>query len=142
MKTDTIILSIHPCHINKILSGEKLYEYRKQIPVDIRYIVVYATAPIKRIVALIEVDTVMHGSPEYIWHNTSVFSGISKEFFMSYFHKRQIAYAIKFKEIHKLPTYKSLSVLEGLVHAPQCYMYIKESISALCNKFELNNTKN
>ena len=54
MKTETIILSIHPSHIEKILSGEKQYEYRKRIPADIRHIVVYATAPIKKIVALIE----------------------------------------------------------------------------------------
>ena len=43
MKTETIILSIHPSHIEKILSGEKRYEYRKRIPTDIRHIVVYAT---------------------------------------------------------------------------------------------------
>ena len=58
MRTDTIILSIHPSHIEKILSGEKRYEYRKRIPTDIRYIVVYATAPIKMIVALIKIDSI------------------------------------------------------------------------------------
>ena len=61
MRTETIILSIHPSHIEKILSGEKLYEYRKRIPTDIRHIVVYATAPIKMIVALIEIDSILKG---------------------------------------------------------------------------------
>ena len=70
MKTDTIILSIHPSHIEKILSGEKQYEYRKRIPMDIRYIVVYATAPIKMIVALIEIDSVIKGTPEAVWKKT------------------------------------------------------------------------
>ena len=37
MKSKTIILSIHPRHVEKILSGEKRYEYRKQIPTDIDY---------------------------------------------------------------------------------------------------------
>ena len=66
MKTETIILSIHPSHIEKILSGEKRYEYRKRIPTDIRYIVVYATAPIKMIVALIKIDSILKGTPESV----------------------------------------------------------------------------
>ena len=61
MRTDTIVLSIHPGHIEKILSGEKRYEYRKRIPTDIQYIVVYATAPIKMIVALIKIDSILRG---------------------------------------------------------------------------------
>ena len=64
MKTETIILSIHPRHIEKILSGEKLYEYRKRIPMNIRYIVVYATTPIKMIVAVIEVESIIKGTPD------------------------------------------------------------------------------
>ena len=67
MRTETIILSIHPNHIEKILSGEKRYEYRKRIPTDIRRIVVYATAPIKMIVALIEIDSILKGTPECVW---------------------------------------------------------------------------
>ena len=67
MRTDKIILSIHPSHIEKILSGEKRYEYRKRIPTDIRYIVVYATAPIKMIVALIKIDSILKGTPESVW---------------------------------------------------------------------------
>lgn len=56
MKTNTIILSIHPRHIEKILSGQKRYKYRKYIPTDIQHIVVYISAPIKAIVAFIDVD--------------------------------------------------------------------------------------
>ena len=51
-KNKTIILSIHPKHIEKILSGEKRYEYRKRIPLDINYLIVYATAPTKKLLHL------------------------------------------------------------------------------------------
>ena len=84
MKTETIILSIHPSHIEKILSGEKRYEYRKLIPTDIRYIVVYATAPIKMIVALIKIDSILKGTPESVWEKTKKHAGVSKDFFMLY----------------------------------------------------------
>ena len=85
MKTETIILSIHPSHIEKILSGEKRYEYRKRIPTDIRHIVVYATAPIKMIVALIEIDSILTGTPESVWKKTKKHAGVSKDFFILYF---------------------------------------------------------
>lgn len=52
MKSKTIILSIHPCYIEKIFSGEKLYEFRKIISSDIQNIVVYATSPIKKLLLL------------------------------------------------------------------------------------------
>lgn len=80
MRTETIILSIHPSHIEKILSGEKRYEYRKRIPTDIRHIVVYATAPIKMIVALIEIDSILKGTPESVWKKTKKHAGVSKDF--------------------------------------------------------------
>ena len=70
MKTKTILLSIHPCFVEKILSGEKLFEYRKNIPTDISHVVIYATVPIKNIVAFVEVDSVLKGSPQEIWEKT------------------------------------------------------------------------
>ena len=91
MKSKTIILSIHPCHIEKIFSGEKIYEFRKIIPSDIQNIVVYATSPIKKIVAVLEVDKVLTDTPESIWKQTNKHSGITKDFFMSYFSGKEKA---------------------------------------------------
>lgn len=130
MKSKTIILSIHPCHIEKIFSGEKLYEYRKIIPSDIQNIVVYATSPIKKIVAVIEVDKVLIDTPESIWKQTSKHSGVTKEFFMSYFKGKEKANAIKFKTIRKLDVPKSLSCM-GIQHAPQSFIYVEDSRATL-----------
>ena len=134
MKTETIILSIHPSHIEKILSGEKRYEYRKLIPTDIRYIVVYATAPIKMIVALIKIDSILKGTPESVWEKTKKHAGVSKDFFMLNFTDHQDSYAIKFKAGFKLETPKSLMCLDNNVSAPQSYTYLKETAEELCNK--------
>lgn len=126
MKSKTIILSIHPCHIEKIFSGEKLYEFRKNIPSDIQNIVVYATSPIKKIVAILEVDKVLTDTPEYIWKQTSKHSGVTKEFFMSYFSGKEKAYAIKIKSFLKLEEPKPLSFV-GIEFAPQSFVYIPNS---------------
>lgn len=133
MKSDTIILSIHPCHIEKIFSGCKLYEYRKYIPSDIRYIVVYATSPIKKIVALIEVEMVITDTPDLIWKQTGNYSGITKEFFLSYFKGRDKANAIKFKSVHKFDIPQSLSSI-GIQYVPQSYMYVDMSILSVSVK--------
>lgn len=134
MKTDIIILSIHPSHIEKILSGEKRYEYRKRIPSDIRYIVVYATAPIKMIVAFIEIDSVIKGTPKEVWDKTKNHSGISADYFMHYFANCQDSYAIKFKAVHELLPPKPLTDLSDHICAPQSYTYLSETIIELYYK--------
>ena len=130
MKSKTIILSIHPCYIEKIFSGEKLYEFRKIIPSDIQNIVVYATSPIKKIVAVIEVDKVLTGTPESIWKQTCEHSGVTKEFFMSYFRGKEKANAIKIKRFIKLKEPKPLSFV-GIKYAPQSFVYIPDSHNVL-----------
>ena len=135
MKSKTILLSIHPCHVEKILSGEKLYEYRKNIPTDIRYVIIYATVPVKNIVALVEVESVLKGSPQEIWKKTKSNSGISEDYFMSYFCHKDNAYAIRFKDVHKLQEPKSINILDNIDCAPQSYRYIQESLNDLNGKF-------
>lgn len=139
MKSKTIILSIHPNHIEKILSGEKRYEYRKLIPQDIDYLIVYATAPIKKIVAIIEVDMVMKDTPQNIWDVTQNESGVSYEFLMNYFNNLSIVYAIKFRNIYKLPTPIDITIIDGVKCAPQAYVYVKEtSLKELCKAFNVD----
>lgn len=139
MESKTIILSIHPNHINKILLGEKRYEYRKRIPQDINYLIVYATAPTKKVVALIEVDMVMKDTPQNIWDVTQNESGVSYEFFMDYFNKVSTAYAIKFRNIYRLPTPIDITAIDGIKSAPQAYQYVDTSISDLCKKMNVDN---
>ena len=138
-KNITIILSIHPKHIEKILSGEKRYEYRKRIPQDINYIIVYATAPTKKVVAIIEIDMVMKDTPQNIWDVTQSESGVSYEFFMNYFNAVPTAYAIKFRNIYSLPTPIDITAIDGVKSAPQAYQYVDASISDLCKKMHVDN---
>ena len=134
MESKTIILSIHLNHIDKILSGEKWYEYRKRIPQDINYLIVYATAPTKKVVAVIEVDMVIKDTPQNIWDLTQNESGVSYEFFMNYFKDRSIGYAIKFRKIYKLTNPIEITFIDGVKGAPQSYQYVDKSISELSEK--------
>lgn len=137
MKSKTILLSIHPCFVEKIFSGEKMFEYRKNIPTDISHIIIYATVPVKNIVALVEVDSVLKGSPQEIWEKTKRNSGITEDYFMSYFNRKRDAYAIRIKDVHRLQEPKSLSILDNIAVAPQSYRYIQESLNDLNSKLGL-----
>ena len=139
MESKTIILSIHPNHIDKILSGEKRYEYRKRIPQDINYLIVYSTAPTKKVVAIIEVDMVMKDTPQNIWDLTQKESGVSYEFFMNYFNDLSIGYAIKFRNIYKLPTPIDITIIDGVKCAPQAYVYVNKPLKDLCDMFNISN---
>lgn len=139
MKSNTIIISIHPCHIEKIFSGEKLYEFRKSIAPDVQNLIIYATAPIKQIVAVIEVDSIITGIPHEVWQITKNQSGLTENSFMLYFNNKDIANAIKFKKIHKLENPKSISIFDNVKSAPQSYIYVNESFTEIEKKLDLHN---
>lgn len=123
MDKSTIILSIHPNHIKRIFTGEKMYEYRKYLPEGIKYIIVYATAPIKLVVAIIEIEKIIKGDIEKVWRTTHEHAGITKSFYQQYFDKHQTAYAAKFKSVYKIKTPVSLFYIGSNIHAPQSFIY-------------------
>ncbi|MBQ9202253.1 MAG: ASCH domain-containing protein [Bacteroidales bacterium] len=117
--------------MEKIFSGEKKFEYRKRIPTDIRTIIVYATVPIKQIVAFIEVENVLQDTPMNIWKQTKEWSGLTYKFYKSYYKGKSVAYAIKFKNVYRLENPKSISIFKDVKSAPQSYVYIRESNKVL-----------
>lgn len=123
MKSDTIIISIHPVFVEKILSGEKKYEFRKHFPEGVRYMLVYTTSPVKKITALVEIESVLKDLPSNIWRKTRKDAGVTKKYFDGYFKDKDHAYAIKFKEIYKLKNPVSISQIKGIKNAPQSYVY-------------------
>jgi len=62
-----ILISINPEYVEKILSGEKKYEFRKINPKrKIDALVIYQTYPLMRVVAEAEVKTTFYDSLEII----------------------------------------------------------------------------
>ena len=123
MKSDTIVISIHPVFVDKILSGQKKYEFR------IRYMLVYTTSPVKKITALVEIDSVIIDTPDAVWRKTKKQAGVTKAFFDSYYKNKEIAYAAKFKKVYKLDTPILIKNLKGIKNAPQSYIYLKEPVN-------------
>ena len=120
-----ILLPIKPQFVEEIRNGNKLYEYRKVIHKDssINKLLIYASYPIKKIVAVCSIEIILCNKPEIIWDLTSSHSGIDKDFFNKYFDGYNLAYAIKMKNISFYENLRDLSEF-GLKSAPQSFHYL------------------
>lgn len=120
----TILLPIKPEYANKIVAKTKLYEYRKNIcKKNIDKIVIYSTSPVQRIIAEVEVKSVIANTPNKLWEATKKYSGISKTKYMKYFENKDIAFAY---ELGKVIVYKQPKKLKdiGIDYYPQSYIYL------------------
>ena len=125
IKKVTILLSIKPKFVEKILNGEKCFEYRKRIPEhSIDKLIIYSSSPVCKVVGEAEIEKILFDTPENIWHITKYQSGIGSEFFFEYFKDKKVAYAYKLKNIKKYFPPRKLSDY-GLKTAPQSFSYIK-----------------
>ena len=118
-------MSINPRHVNSIINGSKRYEYRTRIASkDVNKLLIYETAPIKKVVAEADVIEVLSLDPNTLWEQTKDYSGISKEFFDEYFKNRSVAYAYKLGKVKVYDEPKSL-IEFGLRTAPQSFAYAR-----------------
>jgi predicted transcriptional regulator len=124
---DSILISIHPEYVKKIISREKRFEFRRKVPtVEVRFLVIYATYPIMRVVALAEVKTVLSDTPERLWRSTRHSAGISKSYFQQYFDGREVAHAIELGRVIELKKPKALDKICSSIVAPQSYRFVDE----------------
>lgn len=101
-----VLLSIKPEFAEKILDGEKQYEFRRTTFRDasaIDTVIMYATAPEKQIVGTFRMKDVLEEHPELLWNQFGAESGISdKSRFMEYFEGKEAGYAIEIDQTHEL----------------------------------------
>ncbi|MCY4263064.1 MAG: AAA family ATPase [Candidatus Dadabacteria bacterium] len=119
------LISIHPEHIDNIMSGKKVFEYRKILPRrDISFLVLYCTAPVKKILAVAEVVDRVTGLSEYVWNATSLGSGISHCAYRDYYSARRHASYFVLGNVYKITDPMSLSDLSGNRTPPRSFYYL------------------
>jgi predicted transcriptional regulator len=121
-----VLLSIKPEFAEKILLGQKLYEFRKVLPKDpgVKTIVIYATLPLGKVVGEFDIAEILSDTPRKIWHETADLSGITKRFFNDYFQGREVAHAIKVKKVRRYASPVELSSILASGIAPQSFCYL------------------
>ena len=122
-----VLLSIKPEFVDKIFNGTKKYEFRKFLfkRKDISTIVIYASSPLKCVVGEFEIDMILSDKVDSVWEKTKEYSGITKEFYYSYFQNKEIANAIKIGKVIKYKKEKCLSDYK-IIQAPQSFCYITD----------------
>lgn len=123
------LLSIRPRHVTAILAGTKTVEFRKTAfarPID--HVVIYATHPIKKIVAFFRVAQVNVAAPKEIWADYGSAGGIEQGEFASYYLGFGSAVAIEIQEVVELSKPIPLKRLSKSLSAPQSYAYLDEAV--------------
>ena len=123
-----VILSIKPEFARKIFSGEKRYEFRRSLfkSPDVKKVIVYASAPISKVIGEFEIEAIHHLDIPQLWQKTKKYSGISEEYYLSYFTGKEYGYAIQVKSCK---TYRNqLCIRESFgLTPPQSFAYVRNA---------------
>ena len=123
-----VLISIHPEHVQEIIAGKKIVEYRKVRPRrDISFLVLYCTAPVKKITAVVEVNNCLVGSVEDVWNHTSHGAGIPQNVYLDYYEGKQNAIAFFLGEVYQMERPMGLSDLPGRKTSPQSFCYLDDA---------------
>ncbi|WP_024851591.1 ASCH domain-containing protein [Hydrogenovibrio kuenenii] len=122
-----VLLSIKPEFAEKILSGQKRFEFRKVVfkNQNVRSVVIYASSPVQKVVGEFDVQAILSMPPEDLWCKTFKYSGIEKDYFDQYFLGRETAFALKISSPQEYEKPFDLKKL-GIKVPPQSFCYLAE----------------
>lgn len=119
------LLAIKPRFAEAIIAGRKTVEFRKtRFSQPPRYIVLYASTPIKQVVAYFEVAYIKELTPLGLWRKFRHAGGIEYDEFAQYYGDRSRGYAIVVATVWKLHQPACLSHLNAGDCPPQSFRYI------------------
>ncbi|WP_345828674.1 ASCH domain-containing protein [Erwinia sp. HDF1-3R] len=121
-----VILSIKPEYAERILSGEKKFEFRKTIfkNRNVDTVIIYATMPVGKVIGEFKVGDILVLSPSELWDKTKNYAGISHKFFKDYFHCRDKGFAISVENPKRYASPLDLDDISPGAKAPQSFRYV------------------
>ena len=124
-KANVALLSIHPRFSDAILSGGKRVEFRrKPFGRDIKFVVIYASSPIMKVVGYFQVRRITVVNLKEAWEKYGRTGNISKSEFSSYYQGMKHVVAIEISQTKKLAQPLPLKEINRNYRAPQSYRYI------------------
>ncbi|MDR3290685.1 MAG: hypothetical protein LBT10_00905 [Methanobrevibacter sp.] len=95
-----VLMSIKPNFVEKIVSKEKTYEFRRNIfKKEVEKVVIYSTSPEKKIIGYFISNEIIEDRPENLWDDLSDQSGLNEENFFNYFKEKETGFALKIDDL-------------------------------------------
>lgn len=129
-ESSVVLLSLHPKHAKKILSGEKNLEFRRVWATrPITAIVIYATTPVQKIVAIARVRHVHQGSPTALWELAKkIGGGLLRRELYGYFQGKKSGFAIELESVERFHSPLDAKAFIDGFRPPQSFSYIDAKI--------------
>lgn len=127
-KGNSILLSVKPTFSNLIIDGSKRVEFRRIAPAQrVTTIAIYATSPVKAIVALVDVSETIKASPEHLWSIAKKNGGgLTKVALLNYFEAKNLGYALMLGNVRVFAKpVLPIKIFETFT-APQSFRYITQ----------------
>ncbi len=119
-----LLISIKPQYVSKIISKEKKYELRKNIPKKhFKKVFIYSTVPDKKIVGYFKCDKIIEDVPINLWNKFSKEAGISKHDFFEYFSGKEIGFAMEISKLTIFDNPINVGDIDGFI-PPQSFKYV------------------
>ena len=128
-----VLMSINPQYASLILSGAKKVEFRKRrLKRNVSHIVIYVTAPVKKITGYFKIKNIEEETPSKLWKRYKEVGGIKRNLFRQYYSNSFQGVAIEVDKVFTLNEPVSLSTLGRSIGPPQSFAYLNsESLQRL-----------
>lgn len=120
-----VLISIKPQFVEKILAGEKVFEFRRLwAKSDPDVMVIYSSSPEQRIVAIARIKKVHESSFSSLWNLTRGRGGVSRQLLREYFRDKKTGYAIEIEDVKAAKTPIDPKALFDGFRPPQSFQYL------------------
>jgi len=122
-------MAIHPQYAQAILAGDKTVEFRKRaLAPDVDTVLIYETAPTRRVVGMFNVDDTVRLTPSRLWRRFGSAGSIARPDFMNYYDTHRMAVGLVVGTVVRLAVPVSLSDLRPRPSVPQSFSYLPSTV--------------
>ena len=124
-----VLLPIKPRYATQIMDGRKRVEFRRRpFGRTPEWVVVYASAPVQRVLGCFRVGGVETDAPASLWERFGDVGGIERADFWAYFSDRDVGTALCIDTVLTLPRPLRLADMDASLQAPQSYKYLDPEV--------------